>query len=258
MKNSRTWVAWTHYLLLTYAGLWLTGCATPRYLDVNSLPDNAYYATPESPPRYVLQPGDTISVTFHLVPRFDTIRKIGPDGYISIAPVDEVEAAGLTAAQLDETLTLLAAKHMETPDLTVSVSEFAMHKIYVGGEVRRGGIQELQSRMTPFQAIMQAGGSASTAQMKQVLIIRNGTPEDREVFGIDLSDESLEQRSTRQFYLKPFDVVYVPKSRIAKVNQYVDQYINKLIPIDFVGSAGINYIVQDKENTSNVTISPGR
>jgi hypothetical protein len=37
--------------------------------------------------------------------------------------------------------------------------------------------------------------------------------------------------------LKPFDIVYVPKSPIANVNVWVDQYIRRNIPI----STGFGY-----------------
>jgi hypothetical protein len=32
------------------------------------------------------------------------------------------------------------------------------------------------------------------------------------------------------FYLAPRDIVYVPQTTIAKVDQWVDQHINKIIP----------------------------
>jgi hypothetical protein len=32
------------------------------------------------------------------------------------------------------------------------------------------------------------------------------------------------------FYLEPRDIVYVPRTNIAKLNQWIDQYINKLVP----------------------------
>ena len=38
----------------------------------------------------------------------------------------------------------------------------------------------------------------------------------------------------------PFDVVYVPASRIAKVDRFVDQYMRQLIPLTLTG--GFSYI----------------
>jgi hypothetical protein len=41
--------------------------------------------------------------------------------------------------------------------------------------------------------------------------------------------------------LKPFDIVFVPESGIAKVNKAIDQYVRQLLPIDL--SAGFSYIM---------------
>ena len=41
--------------------------------------------------------------------------------------------------------------------------------------------------------------------------------------------------------LAPYDVVYVPKSAIANVNLFIDQYIRKNIPIPFGISYGIGF-----------------
>jgi polysaccharide export outer membrane protein len=37
--------------------------------------------------------------------------------------------------------------------------------------------------------------------------------------------------------LAPYDIVFVPKSPVANVNQFVDQYIRKNVPIPF----GLSY-----------------
>jgi hypothetical protein len=42
--------------------------------------------------------------------------------------------------------------------------------------------------------------------------------------GSDLSQDIL---------LIPYDIVYVPKSNIANVNKFVDEYVNRLIPTRF-------------------------
>jgi hypothetical protein len=40
--------------------------------------------------------------------------------------------------------------------------------------------------------------------------------------------------------LKPFDVVFLPKSRIAKVNDWVTNYIRQVLPITLTG--GFTYL----------------
>jgi polysaccharide export outer membrane protein len=38
---------------------------------------------------------------------------------------------------------------------------------------------------------------------------------------------------SQDIFLMPLDIVYVPKSPIANINQWVDQYIRKNIPVPF-------------------------
>ena len=57
----------------------------------------------------------------------------------------------------------------------------------------------------------------------------------REVYRVDLSG-SLEG-SEPVPVLRPYDVVYVPKSFIAQVGMYVDLYINRIVPKNAVFTA---------------------
>lgn len=189
---------------------------------------------------YVLQLGDVISVTFFYFPRLDTTLKIRPDGYISMAPIDDVKAAGHTTRELDEKLTRLYAERIENPELTVTVKEFATQKVYVGGEVKSAGIYDLEMNMTALQAIFRAGSVLTTGNLESVIIIRrerNGTPS---FFSVSLAQDKESKKITNDIYLSPLDVVYVPQTKIARINQFVDQYINKLIPISL--HAGFNFI----------------
>ena len=79
-------------------------------------------------------------------------------------------------------------------------------------------------------AIIQAGGMRESARLSNVIVIRQdfegkpvGTMVDlRKV--IDGTDFS------QNIYLMPYDIVYVPKSNIARVDKFVDEYISRVIP----------------------------
>ena len=40
--------------------------------------------------------------------------------------------------------------------------------------------------------------------------------------------------------LQPFDVVYVPRSAISRIDHFIDQYIRQVLPINV--SAGFSYL----------------
>ena len=91
------------------------------------------------------------------------------------------------------------------------------------------GVVEMLGRTTVLEAIMQAGGlDLPEAETRNVIVVRH---EDNKRYGYSVNLQPfLEGGETQIFYLEPQDIVYVPRTEITKVGQWVDQHINKLIP----------------------------
>ncbi len=205
---------------------------------------------------YILQAGDIIDVKFFYNPELNERVTIRPDGKISLQLIDEVKAAGLAPSKLDEMLTERYSATIIRPEITVIVKEFAGQKVYVGGEVMGPRAVSLIGNMTALQAILNAGGFKETAYPGSVIIISKGPeslPVAREV---DLAKVISGKSAENDVYLRPFDVIYVPKSPIANLNKFVDQYINKIIP-SFV-SAGFAYSVYKGKQTGTVETIPAK
>lgn len=109
--------------------------------------------------------------------------------------------------------------------------------VYVGGEVTRPGVIPLNGELTALAAIFQAGGFRETAKTSEVLLLRNGGKDKPIVAKLTLDDV---MKGKPDSVLRPYDILFVPKSRIAKVDKFVDQYIRQLIPLNL--SAGFSYI----------------
>jgi len=212
-------------------------CASVNSLTSNLNPIEANQESVQE--EYVLQPGDVIEIKFFYNPELNEHIIIRPDGKISLQLIDEVEAAGLTPSKLDRILTGKYEKILKFPEVTVIVKEFSGQKIYVGGEVNSPGIIPLSGKLTSLQAILQAGGFKNTAELKSVVILRNQGTEDPLFMTINLKEDLSTAAHQNDILLKPYDIVFVPKTTIAKMNQFVDQYIEKLIPIS--KSIGVFY-----------------
>jgi len=191
---------------------------------------------------YVLGIGDTVSVKFFYNDTLNDEVMIRPDGKISLQLVNDVTAAGLTPAGLKEALEKAYAKVLEHPDVTVAIKEFktpvataivtkfATNKVYVGGEVTTPTLIPLKGQVTVLKAIIHAGGPRNTARLNNVVLIRHNVSERPSVYSLDIND--IISGRTEDVILKPYDVVYVPKTTIAKVDLFVEQYVIKLIPIN--------------------------
>lgn len=180
---------------------------------------------------YRLQPGDEIEIKFFYNPSLNERLVIRPDGKISLQLIDELSVVGLTPAQLDKILTKRYASEIKEPDLAVIVRSFIGQRVYIGGEVNAPQLIPLMGRMTVLQSIFRAGGFKDAAHPGSVIIIRKDA--ENRPFGIkvDLNRVIKGEKGARDLELLPYDIVYVPKKMISRVNLFVDQYIRKNIPV---------------------------
>ena len=188
---------------------------------------------------YTLQAYDVLDIKFPYEPQLNECVTVRPDGKISLQIVDEIEAAGLTPEQLDNILTEKYSRVLSEPEITVIVREFAGQKVYVGGEVTTPGIVNLKGRMSALEAIFSAGGFCETAEPKSVIVISRSPENTRSIRKVNVQTVLAGAPPKEELLLRPFDVVYVPKTAIAEANKYVDQHIRKMIPINL--SAGFSY-----------------
>jgi polysaccharide export outer membrane protein len=188
---------------------------------------------------YVLQRGDEISIRVFRQPELDEMVRIRPDGKISIPLLDDIEAAGLTTKELTQTLTTRYAEFFREPRVSVIVKNFSNLRVYVGGEVGQPGPIGLVGDLTVVGAVFQAGGFKSSARLDTVVLIRNDGEDRPLIQTLNLTD--VMRKGKPDIALRPFDVVYVPESRIRRVDRFVDEYIRQLIPV--TATAGFTYLL---------------
>jgi protein involved in polysaccharide export with SLBB domain len=191
----------------------------------------AQAAAPPPDQEYKIQVGDQLDIKFFYNAELNEQVIVRPDGRISLQLVQEIVAAGLTPSELMKVIVEKYSAELKKPEVTVIVRSFGAQKIYVDGEVNKPGMVPILGLMTALQAISQAGGMKESAQVSEVLIIRRGAGNRPMAFPVNL-DKALDGTDMSQdIALAPFDIVYVPRSAIANVNVWVDQYIRKNIPI---------------------------
>jgi polysaccharide export outer membrane protein len=221
MNRSFTWPA----LLAAFVAL--SACAAHA-------PPAAPRASPKATapaPEYRIQPGDQLDIKFYFSPELNESVTVRPDGRISLQLVRDVEAAGLTPNALTERLTLLFEKSLLKPEIAVIVRTFSNQRVFVDGEVHKAGVIPLVGTMTVAQAISQAGGMRDTACASSVLVVRRDANAEPVAFAVDISRVFDGSGSSQDVPLQPSDIVFVPKSTIADINQFIDQYVRKNIPI---------------------------
>jgi protein involved in polysaccharide export with SLBB domain len=186
---------------------------------------------------YLIQRGDELSIKIFERPELSDTVTVRPDGRISALLVDDVEAAGLTPEQLDAALTQRYSRFFREPVVSVVVRQAANQRVFVGGEVGQPGVIPITGQLTALAAVYQAGGFRRTARTDSVILLRDNrqpTPMTRKL--------NLKTANTdAALQLQPHDVIFVPASRIAKVNDFMDQYVRQLVPISL--TAGFSYVL---------------
>jgi polysaccharide export outer membrane protein len=143
--------------------------------------------------------------------------------------VGDVLVQDKTPAELHKELLRLYGPHLIKPKITVLVRRVNDSRVYVSGEVKRPGPVQMPGRLTVLEAIMEVGGGTRpTADLSKVLVVRQ---KNGRHYGCLLNiAEALKGKEGEQFVLQPRDVIYVPPTFITKVDDWVDQYINKVVP----------------------------
>jgi len=177
---------------------------------------------------YLLGAGDVIDVKFTYNPELDTRVTVRPDGAISMAIVGDIPAQGLSPSGLAQEITSRYAPFRTHPEAIVIVIEFASQRVFVGGEVNGPGVVSLRGALSGFQALLNAGGPKTSARLDNVILLRyvgNNTAEVR-----TLNMTQVMRGKNPDVVLQPYDVLYVPRTKIARVGLFVEQYVNSLVP----------------------------
>ena len=201
------------------------------------------YVVPAPAAEYLISPGDEIEVRVFYEPKLGDRFTVPPDGKIRMQLIGPIEVVGRTPEDVAAELSEKYKPHLVNPDCTVVPRTLASRKVYIGGEVRLPGVVTMTGPATLPQVIFIAGGAKETARLSQVIVISqrpDGTAEHRVV---DLEAFLGGKGSPTLLRLRSQDLVYVPRSRIAEINLFVDQYLRKLSPV--LLSAGFSYTMDN-------------
>lgn len=99
-----------------------------------------------------------------------------------------------------------------------------------GGAVKAPTLVDIPGHLTALEAILEAGGfDMQEAEPKNVIVMRQRSDRSWQGHTLDMRPH-LKGQPSGMFMLQPRDIVYVPRTAISKLNQWIDQHINKIIP----------------------------
>ncbi|NMB76090.1 MAG: polysaccharide export protein [Myxococcales bacterium] len=157
-----------------------------------------------------LGPGDVVEIKVYDEAELSGIFAVGSGGTVNYPLIGRLAVEGMTSSDLAETLQKkLGEKFLRNPQVSIIIREYNSKKVSVFGEVNKPGTFRYEDNMTIIQAVSMAGGFTKMASKNQTNVTRLENGEERKFF---VPVEAIAEGKTRNFFLRPGDIVYVPES----------------------------------------------
>jgi polysaccharide export outer membrane protein len=158
---------------------------------------------------YTIGVGDVLNIVFWRETELSGEVTVRPDGKVTVPLVKDINAVGLTPAQLQTELEAASKRFIQEPNVTVSVRTINSRKVYITGNVIRPAAYPLHGPTTVLQFIAQAGGVLEFAKSDDIVIMRNEGGKAMS-FKFNYSDVKKGKNLAQNIELKPGDTVIVP------------------------------------------------
>jgi polysaccharide export outer membrane protein len=160
---------------------------------------------------YYIGPEDVLEIIVWKNAELSKVVAVRPDGRISLPLLGDIDAIGLTPAQLTANIVSKLKQYKETPTVSVILQQVNSYGIYVLGEVAQPGRFFLKSKTTLLQAITGAGGFTPTAARNKIVVFRWDPTQNKEIkLKASYDDIVLRDSPNQNLVLKPGDTLVIP------------------------------------------------
>jgi polysaccharide export outer membrane protein len=187
--------------------LGLGGCGTAVY------PPLAKQGSAIDAP-YLIGPGDGVNIVVWRNPDLSASIPVRPDGMISTPLVEDLPASGKTATQLARDIEKVLAKYIQSPMVTVVVTNFVgpyNQQVRVIGEAAKPQALAYRENMTLLDVMIAVGGITDFADGNKASILRTGGGKTQQ-FGVRLTDLVRRGDLSANAAMRPGDVLIIPQS----------------------------------------------
>jgi polysaccharide export outer membrane protein len=150
---------------------------------------------------YRLGPGDQVRIITLSEDRLTGEFRVNDSGAVALPLLGTVQAAGMTTADLEHTISAALVQAQLIREPSVSVEVISYRPIFVLGEVNKPGQYPYQPGMTVVTAVAVAGGFTYRAVDDRAAIVRS------------VDGKAVEGRAERQTYVQPGDVITIYERR---------------------------------------------
>jgi polysaccharide export outer membrane protein len=178
-------------------------------VPLNQAADQLTSAAKPGSTGYKIGPLDLLEFSVYKVPDLTRTAQVSDSGTVNLPLVGEVQAAGKTAQDVERDLEAkLAAKYLQSPQVTVLVKEYNSQRVTVEGAVKKPGVYPIRGRITLLQVIATAEGFDTTSDT--TVVIFRSTQGKRMAARFDISQ--IRNGQTGDPAIQSGDVIVAPTS----------------------------------------------
>ncbi|MBI3772209.1 MAG: polysaccharide biosynthesis/export family protein [Gammaproteobacteria bacterium] len=187
----------------------LGGCASfsERELDEETLRNTPDY-------NYVIGPGDNVNIFVWRNPDVSNSVPVRPDGKITTALVEDLQASGKQPSQLARDLEKSLSKYIKEPLVTVIVTGFVGpydQQIRVIGQAAKPQALPYREKMTLLDVMIAVGGITEFANGNATTLVRRANGEEME-YRVRIDDLIKDGDISANVHMLPGDILIIPES----------------------------------------------
>jgi len=208
--------AWIRTILVFVAVnimMLMGGCATRYPLLPSSFGVPPSTTSPDNY-RYLIGPGDTLSIFVWRNPEVSNTVVVRPDGMITTTLIEDLPVTGKTPSQVAREIEKALARFIKDPMVTVMMTGFVgpySEQIRVVGEAAKPQALAYRQRMTLLDVMIAVGGLTTYAAGNQATIVRMVDGKQRQ-FTVHIDDLIKDGDITANVDMLPGDTLIIPES----------------------------------------------
>ena len=199
-------------LLARAVGLVIASAVMVIVGGCSSLPQApALAASPDY--KYVIGPGDTVSIVVWRNPELSMVVPVRPDGKIAAPLVEDLPALGKDATTLARDIEKALSKVIRDPVVTVVVTNFVgqyAEQVRVVGEATKPQALAYKQKMTLLDVMIAVGGITDFADGNGATLLR--TADGNKQYRVRIKDLIKRGDVSANVEMKPGDVLIIPQS----------------------------------------------
>lgn len=195
-----------------------------------------------------LRHGDSLSLRVWQHPDLSDISVIEPDGMVTLPLIGRLQAANRTVedvtadatqgiqafirdAQVTVIPTFSGRRTLSDFEVSVLADKLAPREIAVIGEVASQGLIPINGSLRLVEALAIAGVDQIQANLNSVVVIRNTQSDSPSFQSMRIGDFLDGTAPDQNIYLQNDDIVIVPRTFIAQVGIFVEQFFARTVPV---------------------------